>query len=73
MRDRDKMTPTERAALAVFVILNEHGLTTRQVADVLGVSTVSARSLLNRISRVVPLCLMSGRWQIVSDSDLGQL
>ena len=62
-------TPQERAVVAVE-FLREHGeVTTRQVAERCGMSRVGAWKMLDRLSRVLALVCVDGKWQKVNDDN----
>lgn len=67
MRANNDLSPIERTALALW-ILSQSDLSTRQVADLLGVSRQAAWRMLNCISRVIPLVLINGRWILLRDA-----
>jgi alkylated DNA nucleotide flippase Atl1 len=58
----DTLTVSERVALVVLELATGKRLTTRQVADLCGISRQGAWLLLCRISRVVPLGYGDGVW-----------
>ena len=65
----DTETPTERAAVITLAIAGGHGLTTRQTAEITGLTMQGAYVLLCRISRVVPIYQDGeGKWRLL-DSD----
>lgn len=57
-------TPTERTALIVLALAAGKRLTTRQVAEMCGISQHGAWALLCRISAVAPLALYGGEWYL---------
>jgi len=59
-------TPSERVAVIVLALTRGHGLTTRQAAELSGLSLQGAYMLLCRISRVLPLCQdAEEQWQLI--------
>jgi alkylated DNA nucleotide flippase Atl1 len=58
----DTLTVSERVALVVLELATGKRLTTRQVAELCGISRQGAWLLLCRISRVVPLGYGDGVW-----------
>jgi hypothetical protein len=58
-------TPSERVALVVWWLAHGEGLTTRQVSEITCLSWHGAASLLDRISRVLPIYRDDdGVWQV---------
>lgn len=51
----DDLTSTERAALVTYWLAQGQTLTTREVADKLGLHYNSAYALLGRLCRVLPI------------------
>ncbi len=60
----DPTTPTERTTLIVLALAGGERLTTRQVAELCGISQHGAWALLCRISAVAPLALYGGEWYL---------
>ena len=48
-------TPSERVALVVWWLAHGEGLTTKQVAQLVGLNENSSWRLMSRISRVLPI------------------
>ena len=64
----DDLTPTERAALVMYLLL-QRKLTTSQVARRVAVTRQGAWALLTRISRVVPIRRNEyGEWEVTTMS-----
>ncbi len=61
-------TPSERVAVIVLALVRSRGLTTRQAADLTGLTLNGAYVLLCRISRVLPLCQdEAAQWRLIDD------
>jgi len=60
-------TATERAALVTWLLMHGGSLTTAEVARRVGLTARGALYLCNRLSLVLPITLVDGRWQVVSD------
>lgn len=61
-------TPSERVAVIVLALARGRGLTTRQAAELTGLTLNGAFVLLCRISRVLPLRQEDGgQWQLIDD------
>lgn len=58
-----EMTPTERAGLAVWLLLQQP-MTPRSLAERLEITPHGARAMLRRLSLAVPLIDDGGRWRI---------
>lgn len=65
IRDRDELTPQERAAIVAWFLARGEELTTRDIARYTGLSMRRAQSLINDLSRVLPIYFCVGRWQMV--------
>lgn len=66
------MTPetvTERAALVTWILVHGGALTTREVAERTGIGIRAAHYLCDRLSLVLPIVLVDGRWQLVNEVD----
>ena len=60
-------TPSERVAVIVLALARGRGLTTRQAAELTGLTLNGAYVLLCRISRVLPLCQdEAAQWQLLT-------
>ena len=66
MLDMD-MTPTERAARAAWMLAQGQSVTVRGLASQLEMTPRGARALLERMSRVVPLCDDGGVWRVMGE------
>lgn len=66
MRVNKDLSPIEKAALALWM-LYQCDLSTRQVADLLGVSRQAAWRMMSCMSRVVPIVLINGRWVLLRE------
>ncbi len=53
---------TERVAVIVFLICKGRRFSTRDVAQLCGVTQRGAYAIMARISRVLPLALLNGEW-----------
>jgi len=62
-------TSTERAAVVMLHLTAGVRLTTLEVAQLCGISRQGAYRLLDTMSRVCPLLLDGGAWQISSETD----
>lgn len=66
--DTDEMIPTERVARTVYLLTRGHRFRTMEIAIITGLKRDSARIMLNKISRVLPLqepCAENGgRWHM---------
>ena len=61
-------TPTERVAVIVLALAHGRRLTTRQAAEITGLTLNGAFVLLCRISRVLPLCQdVDEQWQLIDE------
>lgn len=59
------LTSTERVVLVLMRLLSGSTPTTREVAQLTGLTQEGARKLLLRLCRVVPLTQIEGCWQLV--------
>lgn len=60
---RDDMVATERAALVAWWLAGGTRLTTTEFAIRVGLKAKSAWHLMNKVARVLPICLdEEGRW-----------
>lgn len=59
------MTSTERVALIVYLLSQGAEMTSQEVARRTGLTTGSGLRLLQRVSRVIPLCETDGVWQMM--------
>ncbi len=59
------LTSTERVVLVLMRLLSGATPTTREVADLTGLTTEGARKLLLRLCRVVPLTQIEGCWRLL--------
>jgi hypothetical protein len=55
--------PTERTALVVAALWERQQLSTREAAELCGISRQGAFDLMCRISRVLPVVQIEGHWQ----------
>ena len=62
-------TSTERAAVIMLHLSAGARLTTVEVAQLCGITRQGAYRLLDTMSRVCPLLLDGGAWQISSETD----
>lgn len=71
--DRDCL-PTERVARATWLFARGEALTVRELSEHLAISARGTRSLLEKVSRVVPLVVDDGGvWRIWSgEEDAGE-
>ena len=60
---------TERAALVTWLLVHGAALTTNEVAARTGLSVRGAHFLCDKISTVLPVVLVDGRWQLASGVD----
>ena len=60
----EEMVAQERSALALWLLM-QAPLTTRQIADKVGLQHESAREMLCRISRAVPLYFDGRFWRVL--------
>lgn len=71
MNDADELIPTERVAKTVWLFMRGHRYRTMEIAVITGLKRDSARIMLNKIARVLPLqepCLENGHeWQMLVD------
>lgn len=58
-----ELLPTERTAIVVGRILLGERLTTRQIADYLGITWDGAHKMLGKIARVLPIVQTDGCWE----------
>ena len=63
-------TPQERVAIVVWWLAHGEALTTRQVAEMTGLGERGARVLMIGISRVLPLRLWEGKWEVMAAGEL---
>lgn len=68
--DRDCL-PTERVARATWLFARGEAFTVRELSEHLAISARGTRSLLEKVSRVVPLVDDGGIWRIYSGDDEG--
>ena len=54
---------TQRGALVGWWLAEGEALTTRQVADLLGMTCDGARIVLEKVSAVLPIVCIEGEWQ----------
>lgn len=67
------MTPTERAGLAVWLLLQQP-MTPRSLAERLEITPHGARAMLRRLSLSLPLVDDDGQWRICgSDGTFGEV
>jgi hypothetical protein len=59
------LTSTERVVLVLMRLLGGATPTTREVAELTGMTNEGARKLLLRLCRVVPLTQVEGCWQLI--------
>lgn len=59
------LTSTERVGLVLMRLLSGSTPTTREVAELTGMTPHGARKLLLRLCRVVPLTQVEGCWQLI--------
>ncbi len=62
------MLPTERIALAAFRLAQGNAVTVRSLASELEITPRGARSMLERMSRVVPLVDDGGVWRVAEEA-----
>jgi len=62
INDECEYVPTERGALVGWHLAHGEALTTRQAADLLGVTMGTARRIMNKISRAIPIMCYEGEW-----------
>lgn len=71
--DADEMIPTERVAKVVYLLVRGHRLRTLDAAIIAGIQRDSARIMLNKVARVLPLqepCAENGhRWLMLDSVD----
>jgi hypothetical protein len=68
----DPETPSERVALVVWYMMGLGvALSTREVADLVGINRSSAYCLMARISRVIPIYLDAGVWRVCAQQPNG--
>lgn len=60
-------TATERAALVTWLLVQGGSLSTREVARRTGLGIRGASYLCDRLSMVLPIVLVDGRWQLVNE------
>lgn len=63
--DAQGLTSTERVVLVLVRLLSGSTPTTREVAELTGMTPHGARKLLLRLCRVVPLTQIEGCWRLV--------
>lgn len=64
-------TPSERVAVIVLALARGRGLTTRQTAELTGLTLHGAYSMLCRISRSLPIYKDdAGIWKLIDDDPL---
>lgn len=69
----DPCTPTERVAVVVYLLTIGRRMTALEAARIVGVNDRSARDMLNRISRMVPIYRDDdGKWTICTQTAKGQ-
>ena len=62
--DNSEYTPQEKAASVVWRLAQGQPITTRQVADEFSITIQGAYRLMNTVSRVIPICVVStGTWR----------
>jgi len=66
-------TATERAALVTWLLVQGGSLSTQDVARRTGLCARGAQYLCDRLSLVLPIVLIDGRWQLVNDEKPGHL
>lgn len=65
-----EMTPTERIGRATWLLAQGRQVTVRQMAMELEITPRGARAMLERLSRVVPLCDEGGVWRVMGEDRL---
>jgi hypothetical protein len=69
MSDRlNDVSPSERVAIVTLELARGRELEPGQVADMTDCDLSTAYRVLERISRVIPLCEDGGRWSLLSGS-----
>ena len=63
--------PTERIATAVYLLAQGRCTTVRGLAEQLDITPRGARSMLEKLSRVIPLTDDGGVWRVMGDDDKG--
>lgn len=69
MCDAVEFVTTERVAVVVRLLTLGRRMTTREVAEIAGITPGGAWSMLGKLSRVLPLAEDGGVWAMLSDSD----
>lgn len=62
----DDLITTERVGIVVHRLAHGEAGSTMEIAEWVGVSRVGAWMMLDKLSRVLPLNLVDGRWQYVN-------
>jgi predicted DNA-binding transcriptional regulator YafY len=66
------MLPTERIARAVWLLASGESTTVRHLAERLEITPRGARSMLEKISRVIPLVDDGGVWRLMDALEDGE-
>ncbi len=61
--------PTERIATAVYLLAQGRSTTVHDLAVRLDITPRGARSMLEKLSRVLPLAEDGGVWRVMADDD----
>lgn len=68
MSDRLNVTPSERVAIVTYELARGKELEPVQIADMTECDLSTAYRVLERISRVIPLCEDEGRWSLLREN-----
>ena len=71
-----ELVPQERAALVMWHLTRNIGLTTFQVAKLTGITRQGAWAMMMRLARVTPIyCNEQGNWELIQENseELGEI
>lgn len=68
----DEWTPSERVGIVVWHLAHGEGLTTREIAELTGLTESGAWRLISRLCRRLPIYLdeQDHRWQVLDCKEL---
>ena len=61
----DELIPTERVGLVVWRLWHRRSLTTVEIAELAGVTRAGAWTMMDKLSRKLPIVLVDGVWRVV--------
>ena len=61
----NELIPTERVGLVVWRLWHRRALTTVEIAQLAGVTRAGAWTMMNKLSRKLPIVWMNGKWIVI--------